>query len=834
MAKGIDRFDKGFWEFILPDITPFAWLGSAYQLTGAVIDQVPQSAALRKIGPTPIPSHAMTTYINTVEAIKNDPADIDQIYYKRMFGVGMLLYFYESITNQLLSNLALEWDRLPQQLKEPKDRYYRHYTTQFLDKAVDDLELFKDLYKAPLEQNYILFNSVSKDFLNSTLPIYESSTRTILQYESAESSINDFDNDEHSNFIDRRADLFKDSYEVSASGSSLELTEELINKYRFLLFKNDWNDGTVRFDSQTGSLDATGTAVSIFTNHLHSYAPRYPDVISRVVTLLKSGLTQFDKNGFPNAGRKLPIWLPDMSQEADSDVFGCDAACWSGMVPDHAMAWARVADSANVIILNRPVNPDATPLIYENASTKGMNLKGKSSDWGPQKGLIPVNQRFSKLWSLYSEPELSTIVKKFNEKVESLFSSGSNEVFKRQLEKSYSCPELNASRNFKAWITPEGSDATAEIRFSAVDNSDIIYEWSADKKDNDCPLMPCVNYCNSSELDTFFVLANPDSAIAANNNGIAPVYTADYDLLAMGFFDAALFNNPNYAYERPSYIPPEVFFDCDKGIMFPNQVELLDVLNRSVKELGYKGGNVAHHGPENQFTNMVFTNFECGSKKDLKVTANPYFDYPITAFEPDNVRGQSAGVVRSIQMGPPGYKDINLKRYIAEKRRQGFNIIANPDSPSWQWEYWRPYTYEQGFDDRDYPDLPSYPEELPRPNTQECINLYGCLDQRPTQKVFDQITTFEKPRIRASEKYKIYPNPVGHRPFSLTMLSKGEQTTEVLIIDVFGRIVHRHKVRLHTGFNELWMDTQNLISGQYYLSFQLGSEHITTSLNVQK
>lgn len=815
VAKGVDPSAKGFFEYILPDVVPYAWIGAMYEKTGAVQDQVPQSPALRRIGPTKIPAHAMTFYANDVADVKNDLADADQFYYKRLFQIGMALYFYESVTDHILTNIALEWDRLPQHLKEPKDRYYKSYDVNFLDTTVNKLEKFKELYKAPLEKNYDIFYSMSKEFINSSLPFFEERTISILQYEFSESSINDFDNDEHINYINKRIDLFREEMEESASGRSYELIEDLMNKYRFLIFKNDWNDGTVRYDSQTGSLDDK-KYVSRFTKHLHSFAPRYPESISKVVSLLKGGMADFAIDGFPNAGRKLPLWLPDMEDNKDPDVTGCEAACWSGMVPDHAMAWARVADSANVIILNRPVNPDATPLIHNHASTKGMNLKGKSSDWGPQKGLITVNQRFSKMWNLYEEPELSKQVKKFDKKVEALLKDNPEEAIKRQLEKIYHCDFIRSDTTFRGWLTKPKEFAEDEIRFTGVSDQNTVYTWF--ESSTGCPLAPCESDCNISELDTFYVLANPNPKIAERNNGMSPVYTADYDLLAFGFFEAALFNNPNYTYPRPDFHPLEVNFDCEMGIMTEDQKRVLAALNQSVRNLGYKGGNVAHHGPENQFTNMSFSNFPCSeSITNLEVTANPYFDYPITAFEPDEIRGQSAGVVRTIQMGPPGYKDINLKRYMADVRRRGYDIIANPNSPSWQWEYWRPYSYEEGYDDRDYPDLPSYPEQLPKIDLQKCIDQYGCLEQKPKANHLHQVLNIKTKRFKASDKFAVFPNPVGNAPVNLLIKAENQQRIKIVIVDVIGKIKSEIGAALERGINEMWLDTQSLSSGQYYI-----------------
>jgi hypothetical protein len=68
----------------------------------------------------------------------------------------------------------------------------------------------------------------------------------------------------------------------------------------------------------------------------------------------------------------------------------------SGIVKQHAHKIAEIAKSRNEFILIRPVNKDATQLIEENYGTKGLHIKPKSSNWGPQAGFICVDSNLSK------------------------------------------------------------------------------------------------------------------------------------------------------------------------------------------------------------------------------------------------------------------------------------------------------------------------------------------------------------------------------------------------------------------------------------------------------
>ena len=68
-----------------------------------------------------------------------------------------------------------------------------------------------------------------------------------------------------------------------------------------------------------------------------------------------------------------------------------------GIPPDYIEQTQAVADRENVIIAIRPVEKICKTLIEEGYSSKPLSIKGKSSNWGPMAGFIPVNQHYSKL-----------------------------------------------------------------------------------------------------------------------------------------------------------------------------------------------------------------------------------------------------------------------------------------------------------------------------------------------------------------------------------------------------------------------------------------------------
>ncbi|WP_227318083.1 CyaA/EF/ExoY family adenylyl cyclase toxin [Cedecea davisae] len=91
----------------------------------------------------------------------------------------------------------------------------------------------------------------------------------------------------------------------------------------------------------------------------------------------------------------------------------------TGIVPAHLLPLQRVASEYNCIIGIRPVDKLATDLIAAGHPTKGFHIKGKSASWGPQAGVICVDQRFSKL-----ERDAGERIAKFNQQTQSCIREG--------------------------------------------------------------------------------------------------------------------------------------------------------------------------------------------------------------------------------------------------------------------------------------------------------------------------------------------------------------------------------------------------------------------------
>jgi hypothetical protein len=157
--------------------------------------------------------------------------------------------------------------------------------------------------------------------------------------------------------------------------------------------------------------------------------------------------------------------------------------------------------------------------------------------------------------------------------------------------------------------------------------------------------------------------------------------TADYDMLAIG-------SQTNTC--EPTEFHPIYGSICDW------QVPLIVALNGAAAAgaCPYSGGNLVHHGPETQYA------------------GSPYVDYPIMAFIPA-WKDQPAHVI-AVRQGPPGYRDMHLKRLFGLLKLQGWQIDPNPTAVGWQWGI---YSETSGYEARDLAPPPEdAPEELIAPD----------------------------------------------------------------------------------------------------------------------
>lgn len=399
---------------------------------------------------------------------------------------------------------------------------------------------------------------------------------------------------------------------------------------RAVLFGNTQNDMIVRVQSQTGGLPLQCT--SLVRGVLHSFASRYAAVQERVVEALGGAAWRFHAEGFLEPG---PMENVAAFVAMQSPARRAEAVESSNIPPSHAEAISHVAVANDTFILHRPVNRHAEALVAAHMATKDMHVKGKSASWGPQRGFIPVQQRFSKMWLDEREK-----IPRFDHKVEECLHAGRARQSPLRV--------LAHGREHEVLVVRgEGLDALDAIVLRPVAGGELRGWRNGSGQDFDpasalpAPSLPPTEI-ERRGLEPLMVLADRHSALPL---------TADFDLLAV-------------AARAPCDAPRD---DPEQGFVCDWQVELIRRINEQVRlRANYVGGNVVHHGPEANFP--------------LSEGA----DYPIAVFEP-------SGRIGVVPKGPPGEHDRHLKAYF--HRLIGWGYSVRPNLQRWDWGPYDPERY---------------------------------------------------------------------------------------------------------------------------------------------
>ena len=587
----------------------------------------------------------------------------------------------------------------------------------------------------------------------------------------------------------------------------LSVNEQNMEAVRALIFNNDRNDGVVRVESQSGELEKEcENCITHFENVLHGFAPRYPDIQDRVSELLKGGMNEFHEEGFPAIDHGQKMYYPEeaLSLLTVPETGGA-AICASGMPPAHARAFARIADKENVIIMVRPVNPDATSLIASGAATKEMDVKPKSSNWGPQKGYLPVLQRYSKIWKVFEGDARQDKILAYDEKAnENLV----NNVTKaRNLEVKTCDGWYDVVIDRSEYLGQENGDwegAEDEVVLIPKSDPNKVCTWG-EKFSEDMIITNCRDILPEDQFMPLQVMATPR---VLEDDGVTEKYlTADYDLLMVGFYEGPGQGAPD---------PPTLTFKPGVGQITNRQETLVGQLNEAVSNTGYTGGAVSHHGPENQFEH------------------SPYIDYPITVFAPDDVpngwlMNSTGGKILSIKMGEPGFRDINLKMFINEMREQGYDLYHNEKAPGWKWTW---NADADGYNLDDSKDLGDYVEQLP-PN--HCSKT-GAQTESVCPAIIQPYENDAKPSswlfgLRGTDQaevaLRLFPNPVESGHLNLALRTENYERTYYRVIDMYGSTVSAGVLTPVNGLATEMIDVSLLHPGMYTVAIE------GTDLNVR-
>jgi pimeloyl-ACP methyl ester carboxylesterase len=783
---GLSPFDIGALDWLaLQGVNLITqWVGGA-SASLAVMDQLPppNATSLSLLGRTEVPSHAITLR-TPAGALRDTVHDPDESYYDMYWYTTTLMYQVHDVrTEYLNSKLELIEEGLlsPTTLDggSPQELYPQYTNTM----------LFKSMIEDGLQLSGSLFSVLDGSFEPPTdLEIYK--------YAFAEAGMGDIADPLLDVFVAGAdpvgvaLDYLLPEVQFPTVQSIIEdqlmVTESSMEALRSLIFNNDDNDGVVRVQSQSGQLEnECPSCVTQIDSVLHGFAPRYQKVQDRMVDLLRGDFSLFAEQGFPAVEQAQPLYYP--SEELDVfkvPVSGGAAICQSGMVPAHARAFAHVADERNVIIMTRPVNPDGTDHLIRHAATKGMDIKPKSANWGPQKGFIPVEQRYSKLWKVFEGDKRTEKIIQYNQLAQDNLNEGT--ALTRPLIVS-ACDKLFHVYVDESRITgPE--DVIPEDEIVLVPMADLtkVCTWGDDFSTTDV-ISDCEDIGPQHDLVPLPVFASP---IVFEEDGTTPRFlTADYDLLMVGFYAGPDQGDPS---------PPVLEFQPGVGQITPDQLTLLGLLNDAVAETGYRGGKVVHHGPENQFTK------------------SPYIDYPITVFAPDRIPNglfnqNTDGLILSIEMGPPGFRDLYLKQFVNRMRKEGYDLYHNPPAPGWKWTW---DSESQAYELEDHKDLGDYIEELPK---QAC-DKYGSPIEDRCALAYHEPDDASRPgpasNTNSIPDFSVEPTIVFDRAITLHLSNPEDSPLTWLLVDQFGQVITQG-VAKGKGNHDIPVELAELGPGMY-------------------
>ena len=642
-------------------------------LTAPLTEKQAEDSALRAIGPTPVPAHAIATH---AALTTQDTREYDGILlYRSLYGtLGMTFFHNRPLLDDFVDRRFDEWNSAPDPIRVlPKS-------------PPDDLDALREQYKETIQGGidqavHYWERRLGADYIAERIEKIQPT------------SIVEYGHYEYAPFTEEKSYLEQGISGLSklAIGGDLlkfqkpkaeqDVPPEVVKMISDLIFHNDeMNDGAVRVASQYGGLEEPYRSkpdVGI----LHSFSPWNYRVQKMVIELLKWEDYKFDPEGFKEApGQLMRRHLPD-ERMITSRTMGEKAIRWSGVVPSHAEVYGKVADQNDAIIIVRPVNRDSTALIEGGAATKAMAVKGKSSNWGPQKGYIAVKQRFSKIWQVYkSNPAVrKSQIKTFDG------------VTQKMLGKIHPVKKLPYAKERKLIVNgrevlTDPDEPDAEKAIYLFDGKTFTH-WATNRE-----IKPDAKTAERLKANPLLVLADGTS-----DKDPKPYLTADYDLLAIGFHDPD--NASGMPLQEIVHQTPDDFDDL-MGFVTEDQKDLIEELNdRVFSETGYEGGNVTHHGPEVQYA------------------ASPYVDYPLLVCDPGDPDVDGDQVLFIIHMGPLGYRDIHLKRYFSNRIRKNFALWPNPESEGWKWEHYSNFNRNRGYDPRDAPTLLAYVDEQPDPDS---------------------------------------------------------------------------------------------------------------------
>ncbi len=243
-----------------------------------------------------------------------------------------------------------------------------------------------------------------------------------------------------------------------------------------------------------------------------------------------------------------------------------------GIPRDYLMQTQKVADELNVLVGIRPVERICRTLIEEGVESKGLNIKGKSANWGPMAGLIPVDQKFSKLASIPDATLRQSRIEEANQSNTKAMTSGA--AVPTHLSLSPARWQELVETKLLTDLTEIASSTTA-----SPDTSTVVRFNAAPKG------QPAQVFEGHQQADGQWLIY---AGTGAEREALQVIpKTADFDLL----FAFSSFENIELATKDKMH-----GFDAKLGIYSDRDRQLIDRLNESYGRA--PGKEMVHHGTD--------------------------------------------------------------------------------------------------------------------------------------------------------------------------------------------------------------------------------------------
>ncbi|WP_342064540.1 anthrax toxin-like adenylyl cyclase domain-containing protein [Candidatus Fukatsuia endosymbiont of Drepanosiphum platanoidis] len=279
-------------------------------------------------------------------------------------------------------------------------------------------------------------------------------------------------------------------------------------------------------------------------------------------------------------------------------IEGEDAIKASGIVDEHVKQFIKLAKRKDTFFIFRPVNGLSTSLIKQGAATKGMEVHGKSADWGPMAGYIPFDQDLSKQFGNHD-----AVIKGNANNVHSINDSQGS------IKKTILRIDMDRLKELQDKGILNWQPTTGEIII--LHKGADTYQFRLNKQDDnnytvDYRTLPTA----ASTLNETFTW-RPVEVIGKEINGITTPLTADYDLFMVApklqnVVDLKTLGGRKHSLKEITQLISEQGLgqiarrqsDTEKGRLPVWLRDDINDLNRVAKEAGYQGGTLVNHGSE--------------------------------------------------------------------------------------------------------------------------------------------------------------------------------------------------------------------------------------------